>query len=158
MPPPPPPPDILKCICNFFNLILNSGVVPDPWCQGLIIPLYKNKGSRNDPNNHRGITLLSCLGKLFTACLNARISMFMYDNEILGYEQAGFRPGFSTMDHIFTLHSIIEYYKCKRGRVNCAFIDYSKAFDLIDCASLWVKLLNHGVNGKILGVIQNIYH
>ena len=81
----------------------------------------------------------------------------MYDNEILGYEQAGFRPEFSTMDHIFTLHSIIEYYKCKKGRVYCVFIDYSKAFDLIDRASLWVKLLKHGVNGKILGVIQNIY-
>ena len=81
----------------------------------------------------------------------------MYDNEILGYEQAGFRPEFSTMGHTFTLHSIIEYYKCKKGRVYCVFIDYSKAFDLIDRASLWVKPLKHGVNGKILGVIQNIY-
>ena len=122
------------------------------------MPLYKNKGSRYDPNNHRGITLLSCLGKLFTACLNARISKFMYENEIIGFEQAGFRPEFSTMDHIFTLHAIIEYYKCKKGRVYCAFIDYSKAFDLIDRASLWIKLLNHGVNGKILSVIQNIYN
>ena len=61
------------------------------------------------------------------------------------------------MDHICTLHAIIEYYKCKKGRVYCAFIVYSKAFDLIDRASLWVKLLNHGVNGKIISVIQNIY-
>ena len=75
----------------------------------------------------------------------------MYENEIIGFEQAGFRPEFSTMDHIFTLNAIIEYYKY------CAFIDYSKAFYLIDRASLWVKLLNHGVNGKIISVIQNIY-
>ena len=81
----------------------------------------------------------------------------MYENEIIGFEQAGFRPEFSTMDHIFTLNAIIECYKCKRGRVYCALIGYSKAFDLIDRVSLWVKLLNHGVNGKILSVIQNIY-
>ena len=28
---------------------------------------------------------------------------------------------------------------------------------MIDRASLWVKLLNHGVNRKILSAIQNIY-
>ena len=99
-------------------------------------PLYKNKGSRNDPNNYRGITLLSCLGKLFTACLSSRISEYMYDDNKMGLEQAGFRPDFSTMDHVFTLHCIIEYYKNKNGRVYCAFVDYSKAFDLTDRSSL----------------------
>ena len=33
------------------------------------MPLYKNKGSVNDPDNYRGITLLSCLSKLFTSAL-----------------------------------------------------------------------------------------
>ena len=39
----------------------------------------------------------------------------------------------------------------------CAFIDYSKSFDLIDRASLWVKLLKDDVNVKILPVMQYIY-
>ena len=64
---------------------------------------------------------------------------------------------FSTLDHVFTLHAIIEYYKNKKGRVYCAFVDYSKAFDRIDRASLWVKLLKNGVNGKVLQVIHNMY-
>ena len=152
------PHELLNFVFNFFNLILQTGVVPDLWCQGLIMPLYKNKGSRYDPNNHRGITLLSCLRKLLTACLNARIFKFMYGNEIIGFEQAGFRPEFSTMDHIFTLHAVIEYYKCKKGRVYCAFIDYSKAFDLIVRASSSVKLLNHGVNGKIISEKYDTFH
>ena len=151
------PPILTEFICNFFNLILSTGLVPDLWCHGLITPLYKSKGSRDDPNNYRGITLLSCLGKLFTACINSRIARFMYDNAKIGYKQAGFRPEFSTMDHIFTLHAIIEYYKSKKGRVYCAFIDYSKAFDLIDRTSLWMKLLNNGVNGRIFDVIHNMY-
>ena len=58
---------------------------------------------------------------------------------------------------MFTLHAIIEYYKNKKGRVYCAFVDYSKAFDRIDRASLWVKLLKNGVNGKVLQVIHNMY-
>ena len=81
----------------------------------------------------------------------------MYDDAKIGCEQAGFRPEFSTIDHIFTLHAIIEYYKSKKGRVYCAFIDYSKAFDLIDRASLWLKLLNSGINGRVFNVIYYMY-
>ena len=75
----------------------------------------------------------------------------------LGPEQAGFRPDFCTLDHIFTSHAIIEYYKNKKGRVYCAFIDYTKAFDLIDRSALWMKLINNVVSGKILNVIFNMH-
>ena len=81
----------------------------------------------------------------------------MCANEKVGYEQAGFRPEFSTIDHIFTLHAIIEYYKSKNSRVYCAFVDYRKAFDLVERSSLWIKMLKEGVNGKILAIIRNLY-
>ena len=42
-------------------------------------------------------------------------------------------------------------------RVYCAFVDYSKAFDLIKRSSLWLKLLDNNIDGKILKVIQNLY-
>ena len=151
------PPDIVEFICRLFNVILETGFIPDVWCKGMIMPLYKNKGERKDPDNYRGITLLSCLGKLFTACLSARIADFMYKDNKMGVEQAGFRPEYSTMDHVFTLHCIIEYYKQKNDRVYVAFVDYSKAFDLIDRSSLWLKLIQNGVKGKIINVIHNMY-
>ena len=37
------------------------------------------------------------------------------------------------------------------------FIDFTKAFDNIWRAGLWQKLLKHGIRGKILSVIQNMY-
>ena len=89
-----------------FNLILETGFIPEVWCQGMILPLFKKKGSRNDADNYRSITLLSCIGKLFTACLCERLSDFMKDEKKMGFEQAGFRADFSTLDHIFTLHTI----------------------------------------------------
>jgi hypothetical protein len=46
---------------------------------GNIIPIYKNKGDSNDPNNFRPITLVSCLGKLFTAILSERLSKYSDD-------------------------------------------------------------------------------
>ena len=46
--------------------------------------------------------------------------------------QAGFREGYSTIDHAFVLHLVIELYQSVRKRVFCVFIDYRKAFDSID--------------------------
>ena len=150
--------DMIEVITNLFNLILDSGVIPTNWCLGIIIPLYKNKGSVNDPDNYRGITLLSCLSKLFTSALNNRITIFLERFDSIGEEQAGFRAGYSTMDHVFVLNSIIDIYLQKRKRVYCAFIDYKKAFDLVDRSSLWSKLISHGINGKLMSVIFNLYH
>ena len=42
-----------------------GGSFPEIWALGQIIPIYKKKGSKKDPGNYRGITLLSCLGKFF---------------------------------------------------------------------------------------------
>ena len=149
--------DGLRFVLKFFNKILDTGVIPEDWTIGVILPLFKNKGCPEEPGNYRGITLLSCLGKLFTAILNGRINKFMNENGLLGNEQAGFRSGQSTMDHVFVLHHIIDFYKNKGKAVYCAFVDYSKAFDLINRSALWCKLLKQGISGKILSVIQNMY-
>ena len=59
---------------KLFNLIFDSGFVPDSWTLGNILPIYKNKGNINLAENYRPITLLSCLVKVFTAILNDRIT------------------------------------------------------------------------------------
>ena len=62
------------------------------------------------------------------------------------------------MDHVFVLNSIIDIYLQKRERVYCSFIDYKKAFDLVDRSSLWSKPISPGINGKLMSVIFNLYH
>ena len=121
------------------------------------MPLYKKKGHVNNPDNYRGITLLSCVGKFFTSVLNYRITNYLEATGSIGDEQAGFRAGHSTIDHIFVLHSIIDIYQQKQKPLYCAFIDYKKAFDFVDRSSLWKKLISHGINGKVLNVIYNLY-
>ena len=101
--------------------------------------------------------MLSCVGKFFTSVLNDRVVNFIESNDMLGEEQVGFRSGYSTMDHVFSLHVIIDWYSKKRKRVYTAFVDYKKAFDLIDRSFLWLKLINHGVDGKLLREIRQIY-
>ena len=148
---------MLDIFVSLFNIVLNTGIVPEAWCIGFILPLYKNKGSAADPDNYRGITLLSCVGKLFTALLNERMTKYLDAIGGIGDEQAGFRQDHSTIDHIFALHAIINMYLQDGKRIYCAFIDYKKAFDFVDRVSLWNKLLSMGVNGKLLLLIHNLY-
>lgn len=151
------PQNVIVLIVNLFNLVLNTGVVPTEWGEGLIQPIFKNKGSKNSANNYRGITFLCCLGKLFTSVLNDRATNFVEKRGIIGEEQAGFRAGYSTTDHIFVLNSLIQFYKARCERLYCAFIDYMKAFDLIVRSDLWRKLIGYEINGKFIAVIYNLY-
>ena len=149
--------ETLVMILKFFNMVLSTGIVPKEWCLGIIKPLYKKKGSAADPDNYRGITLLSCISKLFTAMINYRLTNYLEGIGVIGCEQIGFREGYSTMDHLFVLSSIINLYLFKSRRLYCAFIDYKKAFDLVERSSLWIKLLSSGISGRVLRVIHNIY-
>ena len=134
-----------------FNAILDSGEIPNDWLLGKIIPIFKNNGSLNDPANYRGITLLSCLGKLFTSIINNRLCKVVHINE----NQAGIRQHHSTLDHIFTLKSLIDIYFKKKK--NCVFIDYSKAFDSVWRPGLWYELIKSGITRKMYTLIYNMY-
>ena len=66
-------PFIKHTVVKVFNKLLQEGQFPVSWTEGIIIPIYK-QGVYTLPNNYRGITLNSCLGKLFCHVLNTRIS------------------------------------------------------------------------------------
>ena len=121
------------------------------------MPIHK-KGDVDNVNNYRGITLLSCMGKLFTSILNKRLLDWDKEHSIITDAQFGFRPGFSTIDAIFALHTIIKSNLKKRGgRLYCCFVDCKKVFDLIDRSKLWCKLIKQGVEGEMLNVIKSLY-
>ena len=118
--------------------------------------MYK-KNNPDDVNNYRGITLISCLAKIFTGILNRRITLVCEQNELLSDAQFGFRSGRSTTDAIFVLSSIIQHYLNQNKRLYCAFIDMRKALDSVYRNGLWFKLGNKGIKGKILRIFQDMY-
>ena len=93
-----------------FNVVFDTGIVPQSWTEGIICPFYKNKGDVNNPDNYRDITDFSCFGKLFTAVLNCRLNFYLENMNLLCEEQAGFRKGYSTMDHAFNLNCLVDLY------------------------------------------------
>ena len=72
---------------KLFSDILDSGTFPTQWDKSVIKSIYKRKGDKRSPANYRGITLTSCLGKLFTSILQSRLNKFIEQHNILNPEQ-----------------------------------------------------------------------
>ena len=140
-----------------YNLVLDTGLVPECWTLGMIKPIYKNKGSSKDPSNYRPITLISCVGKLFTAILNNRIQSYVEGHDKIKNCQSGFRKGYSTIDNIFILHNLIDIVFKSKHSLYCSFIDLKQAFDRVWREGMWEKIAKYNINGKCLRVIKNIY-
>ena len=115
---------------DYFSELFKNGEYPDLWTQDIIVPIHK-KGDTDVPDNYRGVSLLSILGKCYTAILNKRLYDWLEDNDKIYETQAGFRRGYSTPDHVFTLCAMTQKYISRRGgKLYVAFIDLRKAFDL----------------------------
>ena len=89
--------------------------------------------------------------------LNNRLTEFLDKNDKRSENQAGFRKGYGTTDHMFVLNSLIEIMKVSKKKLFCAFIDFSQAFDSICRGRLWRKRLFNSVNGKLFTIVYNMY-
>ena len=71
--------------------------------------------------------------------------------------QFGFQKGKSTVDCIFTLHSIISKTLDAKEKLYCVFVVYEKAFDKVDRSLLWHKLIKDKVSSKLVKALSSMY-
>ena len=129
--------------------------VPDEWRKAVIVPLHKGKGSKNECNNYRGISLLSVPGKVYGRILTERL---MEATEAkVSEEQGGFRKGRGCVDQVFAIKMIVEEYLGKDKKLYAAFMDLEKAYDRVDREALWNVLRVYGVGGQLLEGIKAFY-
>ena len=88
------------------------------------------KGDITKCENYRTISLINHSSKILLEIKRSR--MKPYVEAILAEEQAGFRPGRSTVEQVFALNRLkmlIQHrIEKKDGKVFAVFIDYKKAF------------------------------
>ena len=146
-------------LARLFSFLYEKVLYPQTWALSIIQPIFKKKGSPNDPDNWRGITLLPSIAKIYTKILCSRLRGWVLENKLICENQAGFRPGYSTIDNCFILRTLIDTALAKRkGRLYCCFVDFRKAFDSICRPALWYKLSELGVSGKFINNLRQMYH
>ena len=124
---------LIRILHRLFNLVLDTGIIPENWTIGIIKPVYKNKGNNLDPDNLRAITLISCLGKLFTSILNERLSFFDNEISLISFNQAGFRKrAFYHRSFIFTL--VFDIFLPSFSEKNLFVVSLTSARRLTQCS------------------------
>ena len=150
-------PILLNLLVDLFNKILAQNSFPEQWNTSTMSVIHKSKDI-NDCNNYRGICISSCLGKLFTSLLQQRLQNYLDDNDSLNDFQAGFRPGYRTTDHLFTIKTLIHKYVYKSKKpIYAVFVDFSKAFDSVWRPGLFKKMLDLGIGGNFYQIIKSMY-
>lgn len=150
--------DIEWVLLIYFNKCFSMGLIPTVWLKAVIVPVPK--GSTKDPCvplNYRGISLLSCVYKVYSGILNSRLVNYMEDIDWFVEEQNGFRGGRSCQDHIFSLTSLIRNRLSVKKHTYVAFVDMQKAFDWVDRDLLLLKLLINNIDGNLYRSIKSMY-
>ena len=91
----------LQLVLQLFNDVLFSSCAPpDVWRRTRLTVIYK-KGDAESVSNYRPIAIISVLYKLFSRIICDRISKILLPQQ--SPEQAAYRPGFSTVDHLLSM-------------------------------------------------------
>ena len=92
---------------HIFNLSWTLHSFPSIWKTSSIILNHKMEKPLDSPASFRPISLTSCISKLFERIILSCLLFFLVSNSILSPCQAGFCPGYSTLNQILFLSQSI---------------------------------------------------
>ena len=137
---------IVKPLTKLINL---SAIFPDSWKLAHVLPLHK-KNDKWEINNHRPISLLSCVSKIAEGVVFEYTFNYIPENHLLSPFQSGFIPGDSTVNQLVNVYHMLCEALDKKKEVRVMFCDISKAFDRVWHEGLLYKLERMGISGALL--------
>ena len=149
---------LISILMILFNMIVRLEYIPCNFRRGIQIPLFKGKNlSSVDPNNYRGITLLSSFNKLFEMVIWKRLKGWWYEKQIISPLQGAARPGVSCLHTALLLQESISSNLEKYKKIFVSYYDVSKAFDGIWVDGLFYQLRQLGLGGKVWRLLYMTY-
>ena len=148
-------PNLKDALLDTFNQILSAKPpTPSAWKKTMVSVIFK-KGDPGLPCNYRPISIIPVLYKLFARLLYSRLYPIIDRHQ--SEDQAGFRKKLSTVHHLHAFTLIQE--KCHEWQQTTwvAAIDYQKAFDSVEQASIWTALTRQGVPAGYVQLLDALY-
>jgi hypothetical protein len=118
---------LYELLRQIFERCVNGEGIPDDWKMGYISAIHKMERRMN--TNYRGITVSNIFSGLY-----GKLIEYFLDQEFVQIEtkeQAGFRAGRSTVNHIFCLKQLIEKKMAVDQPLHLLFVDLEKAYDSV---------------------------
>ena len=149
---------IIRPLCDLFNMCVRTEYVPCNFRRGIQVPLYKGKNTCSlDPDNYRGITLLTTFNKLFEALIWGRLKRWWFEERIVSDLQGATRPGSSCIHTALTLQETISKEREGNRNVFVSYYDVSKAFDSVWIDGLFYQLYGLGITGSLWRILYKSY-
>ena len=147
---------IVQMFTNMFNRCLREDKLPNSWKDASVIIIHKN-GDIADIKNYIPISLLPITyKKVFSQVILRRMLRTLDQHQ--SREQAGFRSGCFTIDHIQVISQLQEKADEYKTPLCFAFVDYEKAFDSIEFNPLFESLENQGVEAAYKTLLPDLYN
>ena len=128
---------VKEVLLEVFNWLIKAEMCDTQWLTSVVVNLFKS-GDATLPGNYRGISIMSCLGKLYASLWATRLTTYIDDK--IRQEQGGFRPGRGTVDQVYTLAERLRRRRQRRQDSYLLFIDFRKAFDTVWRDGLFKRL------------------
>ena len=90
---------ICKPLEIIFNGCLETGLFPNDWKKGNVVPVFK-KGDKQILKNYRPISLLTVCCKIFEKLIFNEMFKFFIENDLIPPNQSGFKPRDSCVNQI----------------------------------------------------------
>ena len=89
-----------------------------------IIPLYKGKGNKQDPNSYRPISITSVICKTLERIICEQLSLFSESSSLLTDAQHGFRKNRSTVTNLLACDAQIAKWLNSGKDVDLFLLDF----------------------------------
>ena len=124
------PTRIVHSLSVIFNKSIMEGIFPDAMKLAKILPIHKAE-SRYIVSNYRPISLLHILNKVFEKVTYKRLIDFITKNNILTPNEYGLQVNRTELALNAITNNIVNSSE-KKESAYCIFLDFAKAFDIIN--------------------------
>ena len=119
-------------LSDVIDISFSSGIFPNLMKLAKVVPVYYEKDDKLNCNNHRPISLLPNLSKIFEKLVHQKLTLFLEKNKQLYQFQFAFRSKYSTSHALISLTEKTNDALDKNIFACGVFIHLSKAFNTVN--------------------------